>query len=240
MNIDHASLRLAATLLLTGQVLYIGVTHFHTDGKANDHPAVFAEYAASGNWTAVHVAQFAAAALLLGGLTALALGVRVMAGVTPWSGRFGAGLALVALAMYATLQAVDGVGNKQVDAAWVGASPADKAARFADAEGMRWLEWGVRSYLDFALGAALLLVASAIVRISRLGPIACLMGLSGLAYLVQGWIVGSEGFTQTHTVLIVLAWALSLSWMIWLVVVAWRMQERSAGPWPAGGVDEPG
>ena len=43
---------------------------------------------------------------------------------------------------------VSGVGNQEVDAAWAGAAEADKAARFASAEAMRWLEWGIRSYLD--------------------------------------------------------------------------------------------
>jgi hypothetical protein len=48
------------------------------------------------------------------------------------------------------------------------------------------------------------------------------MGLTGLIYLVQGWVVGEEGFSQTMSIAIVLAWVLSLAWMIWLVVVAWR------------------
>ncbi len=52
------------------------------------------------------------------------------------------------------------------------------------------------------------------------------MGLSGLTCLVQGWVVGSEGFSQTESIAIVVTWVLSLAWMIWLVVVAWRMQER--------------
>jgi hypothetical protein len=50
------------------------------------------------------------------------------------------------------------------------------------------------------------------------------MGLSGLAYLVQGWVVGSEGFSGTNDVLITVAWVISVAWMIWLVAVAWRMQ----------------
>jgi hypothetical protein len=57
------------------------------------------------------------------------------------------------------------------------------------------------------------------------------MGLSGLTYLVQDWVLGSEGFSRTHTILIVLAWVLTLAWMIWLVVVAWRMRD-SAVPSP--------
>ena len=39
---DRTWLRLSATLLLVGQVLYIVVTQFHADGDANNHPAVFA------------------------------------------------------------------------------------------------------------------------------------------------------------------------------------------------------
>src|SRR6266487_1298156 len=100
----RSSLRLSATLLLAGQLLYIVVTQFHADGDANNHPAVFAEYARSGTWTAVHLGQFAAAS------------------------------AVAALALYGVLQAVDGIANKQVDDAWVAAPHAEKAARFASAE----------------------------------------------------------------------------------------------------------
>jgi hypothetical protein len=92
---------------------------------------------------------------------------------------------------------------------------------------------GARSYHDFALGLALLLIAVAVVRaagIPRL--IAYLMGLSGLTYLVQGWVVGSEGFSETHTILILVAWALTLAWMIWLVVAAWRMPDSDASRTP--------
>jgi hypothetical protein len=145
------------------------------------------------------------------------------------AGRFGAASAVVALALYGVLQAVDGVGNKLVDAAWVSAPDAEKSARFASAEAMRWLEWGVRSYQDFALGLALLLLAAAVMRTVGLSrPIAYLMGLSGLTYLVQGWVIGAEGFSGTHSTLILVAYAFSLAWMIWLVVIAWRMHDAEA------------
>jgi hypothetical protein len=75
----------------------------------------------------------------------------------------------------------------------------------------------------------LLLIAAAIVgAVGVPRPIAYLMGLSGLTYLVQGWVVGSEGFSETHTILILVAWALTLAWMIWLVVVAWRLPDSGA------------
>ena len=174
----------------------------------------------------MHVGQFAGMAILLAGLLALFFALDVQAGTARWAGRFGAASAVVTLALYGVLQAVDGVALKQAVNAWASAPDAEKAARFASAEAIRWLEWGVRSYQNFALGLALLLFAAAVVRTAWVPrPIAYLMGLSGLTYLVQGWVAGSEGFSQTETIAIVLAEVLNVAWMIWLVVVAWRMQD---------------
>jgi hypothetical protein len=218
------SLRLSAALLLVGQVLYVVVTLFHTGGDANNHPAIFAAYAGSGTWTAVHVAQFVCMAMLIAGLLALAFALDFEAGAATWVGRLGAASAVVALALEGALQAVDGVANKQADLAWASAPDAEKAARFASAEAIRWIEWGMRSYQAFALGLALLLFAAAVVRVAWVPrPIAFLMGLSGLVFLVQGWIVGSEGFSPMMSNAIVLAEVVDVVWMIWLLVVAWRM-----------------
>jgi hypothetical protein len=217
------SLRPSATLLLVGQLLYIVITQFHTGGDANDHPAIFAAYAGSEIWTAVHVGQFAAMAIVLAGLLALILALDVRGGTTRLAGVFGAAAAVIALALYGALQAVDGVANKQADAAWVSAPDTEQAARFASAEAIRWVEWGLRSYHDYALGLALLLVAAAVARVVWIPrPIAALMALTGLAYLAQGWLVGVEGFSPAVSIAIVLAWVLSLAWMIWLAVVARR------------------
>jgi hypothetical protein len=222
--------RLSATLLLVGQLLYILVTQLHTGGEANDHPAIFTAYAGSGIWTAVHVGQFAAMAILLAGLLALFFVLGDQAGTARLAGLLGAASTVAALALYGALQAVDGVANKQADVAWVSAPEAEKAARFASAEAIRWIEWGMRSYHDFALGLALLLFAAAVARIAWVPrPIAYLMGLSGLTYLAQGWLVGEEGFSQTVSIAIVLAWTLSLAWMIWLAVIAWRMPVAEIG-----------
>src|SRR5919197_5539613 len=201
--IDRTSLRLSGTLLLVGQLLYIVVTLFHTGGDANNHPAIFAAYAGSGTWTAVHVVQFACMAILIAGLLALSFALDVAAGTASWVGRFGAAAAVVALALEGALQAVGGVANKQADLAWVSAPDAEKAARFASAEAIRWIKWGMRSYQAFALGLALLLFATAVVRTAWVPrPIAFLMALSGLAFLAQGWVVGTEGFSPTMSNLI--------------------------------------
>ena len=220
-NDDLGSLRLSTTLLLVGQILYILVTQLHADGPANNHPVVFAEYAGNGIWTVVHLAQFVCMAILLAGLLSFYFAFDVRNETARWVGRFGAATAVVALSLYGALQAVDGVANKQADVAWMSAADAEKAARFASAEAIRWIEWGLRSYHDVALGLSLLLFAVAITQSASIPrSISYLMGTSGLVYVVQGWVVGSQGFSQTESILIVLAWVLSLAWMIWLLLVS--------------------
>ena len=217
------SLRVPAALLLIGQLLYIVITQFHAGGPANDHPAIFAVYAGNDLWTADHLGQFAATAIMLGGLFGLLFAVDALAGTAGWAGQFGAAAAVVALALYGALQAVDGIANKQADLAWVNAPDAEKVARFASAEAVRWIEWGLRSYQNFALGLSLVLFAVAVARTPRIPRlIGLLMGLTGLVYLAQGWLVGSEGFSDNMSIAIITAWVLSAVWMIWLVVVAWR------------------
>ena len=222
---DRTAPHLSAPLMLLGQLLYIVVTLFHAGGEANNHHAIFAAYASNTIWTAVHVAQFACMATFLAGLFALFFAVDVQAGFARWAARFGAGSAAVTLALYGGVLAVDGVALKQAVNAWASAPEPEKAARFATAEAIRWLEWGMRSYQNFALGLAVLLFAAAVVRtvwIPR--PIAYLMALSGLTYMAQGWVAGSEGFSRAQTIAIVLAEVLNLTWMIWLVLISWRIR----------------
>jgi hypothetical protein len=49
------------------------------------------------------------------------------------------------------------------------------------------------------------------------------MGLSGVAYLVQGWVLGAEGFSAANTAPQLLGYLLTVAWSLWLLVVAWRM-----------------
>jgi hypothetical protein len=192
---------------------------FHpAHAAANDHPAIFAEYAASTIWAAVHLAQFIGMAVIVAGLLVLA------AALDPglWPARLGALFAVVALALYGVLQAVDGVALKHAVDAWVAAPETEKAARFASAETIRWLEWGAKSYHTLVFGTSLILIAIAFLR-TKLAPrpIGYLMGLSGITYLVQGWILGAMGFdpAEIPTVAGIL---LNLVWSIWFLVFAWR------------------
>ncbi|HTI36844.1 MAG TPA: hypothetical protein VL484_04725 [Vicinamibacterales bacterium] len=225
--LDRRSLRLAAMLLLVGQLMYILITLLHTGGEANNHPAIFAAYAVSDIWTGVHVAQFACMAIMLAGFLALFFAMDAPRGTAGWAARFGAASTVATLAIYGVVLGVDGVALKQAVNAWASAPEAEKAARFAVAEGMRWLEWGTRSYENFTLGLSVLLFAIAMARTARVPrPIPYLMGLSTLAYWVQGWAAGTQGFSQTQSTAIVLAEVLNATWMVWLLVVARRMPDR--------------
>src|SRR5919202_3628079 len=134
---DRSLLRLSVTLVVIGEVLFVLVTLFHADGEANNHPAVFAEYAGSASWIAVHLGQFVFMAVLLGGLLVLFFALNVRSGALQWVVRFAAVSVVVALALYGVLQAVDGIAVKHAVDAWATAPEAEKATRFASAETVR-------------------------------------------------------------------------------------------------------
>lgn len=226
----RSPLRLAATLLFAGVLVSLLAGLFHPDNtNANDHAAAFSEYASSAAWTGIHLAQFVGMAVLIAGLLALFVALDLHRGAASWLAKFAAAAAVAALALYAVLQAVDGVALKHAVDAWAAAPEAAKAGRFDVAEGIRWLEWGVRSYQSLLLGLSFLLFAVTIIwsgRVSRF--VGSFMGLAGFAYLVQGWVIGSEGFSPANSVPTLIGIAASIVWSIWLLISAWRHRSRSA------------
>jgi hypothetical protein len=225
-RVERDSVRLAAVLLLAGVLVTAIAGFLHPEGPdANDHQTIFAIYAASRSWTAVHLGQFIGMVIITFGLVALFFALDVRNGVGLWLNRFALLSAGAALALYGVLQAVDGVGLKRAVNAWASAANGDKAVRFAAAETVRWLEWAVRSYQSFVFGLALILFGAVIAvtgRVSR--PIGYLMALSGLCYLAQGWIIGSSGFSSANQVPTLLGIGLILIWTVWLLVAALRMK----------------
>jgi hypothetical protein len=223
-SLSNRLLRFSAGLLLAGILISFLAGYFHPDhAPANNHVAAFTEYAGDANWTAVHLGQFAGMAIIILGQVVLFFALDIPSGTAAWANRFGLIFAVVALALYAVLQAVDGVALKHAVDAWINAPQAEKAARFASAEVVRWLEWAVRSYQSYVLGLAFLCFGSAIVLTGRVSKvIGSLMGFSGLAYLAQGWVLGSQGFSSANTVPTLLGIAVTLTWSIGLCIVSWR------------------
>ena len=103
-------------------------------------------------------------------------------------------------AVWAALQAVDGVTLKQAVDAWVAADGAERGVRLGDAEVVRWTEWGLQSYFRVTLGVALLLLAATILTTHALaawaGWVAVLAGLVSVAVGVDVAYNGLESAFQ--------------------------------------------
>jgi hypothetical protein len=222
---SRSTLRLSATLLFAGVLISVAAGLFHpANAPANNHAAAFADYAASVNWTTIHLGQFVGMTGIDAGLVALFVALEPGFGTRGLVGRWAVASVIVALALYGLLQAIDGVALKQAANAWATAGGSEKSIRFASAETIRWLEWGARSYQSLMLGLSLVLFASVLVAADNISsPISYLMGLSGFAYLIQGWIIGMEGFSAGNEIAIVLSIILNLIWSAWLLIDAWRM-----------------
>jgi len=230
--VDRKLLRLSAVLLIAGEVVYQVAQQFHPDGgvTAND---VFTSYANSPSWTLVHEAQFASSAIVLFGMLALFFALNVNSGIWEVVSRFATASAVATLALNGALYAVDGVALKQAVDAWVSAPAPKQSAFFAVVQGIRGVEWGMRSYVDFTTGLTLVLFAIVIASTAKIPrPI---MGLSGLAYIAQGYGYGT-GYTSLsdHFVLNSANYQfLIFVWAIWLLVSALRMKEESVQAAPA-------
>jgi hypothetical protein len=160
-------LRIGSIAFLAGAVIAILSTAFHpsTEDPSN-HRLVFAEYANSDSWIAIHIGQFAGVIMVFaGGFVTLYLFLvqseSSMASVLAWIGLV---LAIMTASAFAVLQAVDGIANKMVDDSWFAAPPEEKAITFRVAEGIRFIEYGTNSIFRILQGTVAVIFGVAIVK----------------------------------------------------------------------------
>ncbi len=223
---DRKLLLFSVVLLIVGMIVYLVATLFHAEAGVTPSE-VFASYANSPIWIIVHDGQFAGYAFFIFGLLALSLALNIKSGIMGLVNRFAAASAVAALALNGVLYAVDGVALKQVVDAWVSAPASEQAVFFAVVQGIRGIEWGMRSYVYFAMGISLVLFAIAIVSTRRITrPIGYIIGLSGMAYIAEGYGLGT-GYTSISErfvlgpIVVVLP---IIIWTIWLLISAYRMK----------------
>jgi hypothetical protein len=192
---DRELLRSSGALLLGGFLFSTVVTVlFHPGGNEDVHEDIFARYAASGAWEWVHFAQFIGVLAALGGLVVLHQVLRPRA---PRLSAFAAGTTVATAAVWAALQAVDGVTLKQAVDAWVAADGPERAVRLGDAEVVRWTEWGLQSYFRLLMGLTLALFGTAVARTGIVARWAGFAGiLAGLLYIAIGVAVGHTGLDK--------------------------------------------
>jgi hypothetical protein len=223
------SLREAAVLLAAGEALFLFSGFFHPDHvHANDHHAVFAEYAQSNWWTLIHIGQFAGMTLVFTGIIALVAALAGPDQPRAWPMRYVTAAAIVSLGLYGVLQAVDGVALKQAVNAWSQAAVNERAAAFRSAEALRWLEWGVRAFQQFTHGACLILLAWCIGSTRRLPrSTAGFAGLAGLSLIVQGYTLSNEGFSMRGGRAGLFALIFNLAWILTLTALSVRPRRTS-------------
>src|SRR5919112_930201 len=242
MGAEAITTRIGAIALPLGIILFVVATAiFHPNREAPmDNPAIFTEYAQSDSWVAVHLAQWFAALLIIGGLVALYYSITTKAEANAAVARFGFAAALLTGAALTMLQAVDGVALKWAVDNWVRV-PADQvAAAFSAAQALRWTEYSLQSYSNILLGLTLILYGLAIA-LGSVYPrwLGWLAAASGAAWIVHGVMVPYVGLFDSipRGVAIVL---LAL-WAFIIAILMWRNSSRgllsrpeSAHPEPAG------
>jgi Domain of unknown function (DUF4386) len=227
---ERALLRIGAVSLAAGLVAAVVFEMLHPSREdPNNNPLVFAEYAADGDWTTVHLGQLAGALLLIGGLVALCgslAGGRALSAA--WA-RLATASAITAAAAYGVLQVVDGVALKRAVDAWTAAPEAEKTTAFQAAQTVRWTEYGLNGLTFTLVGLTLVLVGVAMLTGDRfprwLGAWAI---AAGIAYGVKGLGVAYDGFAATLPGLVALF--LFGTWVITMVIVMWRRSTRVARP----------
>lgn len=188
-----AGLTVAGILVLGGWLVTMVATAFHPSGQEDDHAVIFAKYADNEPWVAVHVVQFVGVLLSLAGLLVLFVLIRRSGRASVLVG-FAAGSTVATAATWAVLQGLDGVALKQAVDAWRDAPPSDRSTRFANAETVRWLEWGFQSYFRMLLGLTFVLVGAAILAVRFLaGWVGWTAIVAGVISVVVGLDVGYSG-----------------------------------------------
>jgi hypothetical protein len=219
--------RLGAAALPLGIIVLVVSEVLHPSREdPMDNPAVFAEYARSDIWTAVHLAQWFGFLLLLGGLVALYYSLKDRPGVGAGLSPFGLAAAVTTAASFTVLQGVDGIALKRAVDAWASA-PADReVAAFAAAEAIRWTEIAMNALSYFLLGLTVFLYGLAIA-LGGAYPrwVGLIAIVSGAALMYNGVVeVAYEGFVSSIIKLVGL-----LLLAVWAFVVAFGMWRHSGG-----------
>ena len=225
--VERTLLRIGAVSATLGVITLFIADAFHGGHDPSDLEAVLPEYAANANWEVVHIGQFLGYALVLISLVALHRSIAEGHGAA--LARLGYVIAVVATAIYAVNQAVDGVAVKFVADEWVSAPAAEKAGALRVAEAVRHVEIGLSSFAELAFGAALLLYGEAI---ALSGAYPAWLGWTavtvGIGWIVLGVLVAHNGFTQAALTMLVSA--LLALWVVVLAVFLWRKASTTPNP----------
>jgi hypothetical protein len=225
LTADRSLLRIGAITAVSGIALEVVMQFLHpSEADPNDSAAAFQEYAHSHIWAEVHIGQFAGTLFIVLGLVALSRSLSRQPRVAGALAIVGGVTAVLVAAVFAVQMAVDGVALKGAIDAWTHAvSPADKAAAFEVADGVRWIEKGLSSFFHLVNGATLLALGLSMA-LGRTYPrwLGWIGAAAGVGFLAGGTVVARTGFSSPATTVLQVPLLLSLVFVLGSSVVMWR------------------
>src|ERR687885_62073 len=160
---ERAILRIGAVALVVGLIAAVVFEALHPAREdPNNNPRVFAEYAADGDWTTVHLGALAGALLIIGGLVALCASLGLGSALSAAWARLATAAAVASAAAYGVLQVVDGVALKRAVDAWAAAPSGEKSGAFTAAQTVRWTEYGLNALTFSLIGLTLVVTGVAL------------------------------------------------------------------------------
>ena len=226
-DVDRRFLRVGASSAFAGFVLQFVASSGHPGHAApNESVAVFQEYAASSNWTTVHLGQFAGGLLIALALVFIARSLP-RHGIAGAFALIGGTAAVIWAAIFAVQMAVDGFALKATIDAWVSAPPADRSAAFLVAEGIRAIEMGLSSLFHVMNGTALLTLGLAVALGRTYSSWLGWFGAAaGVGYILGGISTANTGFSSASSQILGAALIPGVVFLFGMAVAMWRLGGR--------------
>ncbi|HEX6283058.1 MAG TPA: hypothetical protein VFZ67_12600 [Nitrososphaera sp.] len=233
----QTTLRIGALLAIIGVIIFVISWVIHPSREdPGDWSRTIQEYAESESWIDIHLAQFLGLLLVFLSIALLSESLRVQHSGTIISSL--ASLAFVmsiaSIAVFAILQAVDGISLKAMVDAWANAPPEEKSVAFRVAESIRWVEVGINSIARFVQAVTAFLIGGAIAltfRTDKPYPKARLLGIvaivAGTGLVLRGMAVAYTGFSLSNPLYSETLHFLTL-FLLWMVVIGVIMWKRAA------------
>jgi len=225
---NPALLRIGAVAAVSGIAVEVVMQFLHpSQADPNDSVAAFEEYAHSQIWADVHIGQFAGTLLIVLGLVALSRALSRQPRLAGALAVVGGVAAILVAAVFAVQMAVDGVALKGAIDAWTHAAPAEKAAAFQVADGIRWIEKGLSGFFHLVNGTTLLALGLSMA-LGRAYPrwLGWIGAAAGVGFLAGGRTVAHTGFSPQAGTVLQVALLLSLIFLIGSSVATWRRSRQ--------------
>lgn len=226
-DVDSRIFKFGAVSLVLGFAIANVFSYIHPhEQNPSDFPAVFAEYAASQHWVAIHMGElFGVMLVLIFGTTAIYFSLIKEASFIAVLARLGWALALVTFAVFVVLQAIDGLALKKMVDSWSAAPAPEIAAAVRIAEAIRWIEISLDSVFRGLNGGTALLLGAAMafstVYPKWIGWLGAIYGISEIAVSVV------MGLTGTSIQVIYANFAPLVIGALWLIAVAGTLWQRA-------------